>query len=187
MAELQIGLFDHQPTPSELANLKARDLEFEQCPKDHAVQFVRAHHSRLPSTQSGPWKYAFRAHFRGYTVAVALWNNPSARTLPANWLELRRMACSPDAPRNTASRFLGWMARFLRTNEPQADRLISYQDTAVHEGTIYKAAGWKPGFVSKARQRDRSKPRAGTKRAYRSNMNGAEPDASMKIRWELKL
>jgi len=123
-------------------------------------------------------------HYEDVTFAVALWNNPSARTLPQHWLELRRMACSEDAPRNTASRFLALMVQWFRDNRPEAEKCISYQDTAVHKGTIYKAAGWTAGFVSKARQRDRSKNRLGTKRAYRSDMNGKEPSASEKVRWE---
>lgn len=97
------------------------------------------------------------------------------------------MACSPEAPRNTASRFLGWMARWFAANHPERERMLSYQDTAVHSGGIYKAAGWDAAYVSKPRVRDRSKPRIGTERAYRSNLNGVEPDASAKVRWEKKL
>lgn len=176
-----LAFIDPAPIPDAL---RARHLTFEECPTDEAVELCRKWHSRLPNTQWGPWQFAFRAHFSGTVFAVALWNNPSARTLPPHWLELRRMACSPDAPRNTASRFLGWMVRFFTASHPDRERCISYQDTAVHTGTIYKAAGWQIGHVAKARVRDRSKARVGTKRAYRSNMNGPSPDASEKIRWE---
>jgi hypothetical protein len=82
---------------------------------------------------------------------------------------------------------LGWMVRYFRRNHPERERCISYQDTSVHDGTIYKASNWKANHVSRARVRDRSKPRAGTDRAYRSNMNGIEPDAAEKIRWEIEL
>lgn len=167
--------------------VKARDLVVELCPTIEAVELVAAWHSRLPRCQSGPWQFAFRAHFEGHVFAVALWNNPSARTLPAHWLELRRMACSPDAPRNTASRFLALMVGHFRRECPARERCISYQDTAVHLGTIYKASGWTPAYTSKPRVRDRSKPRVGTHRAYRSNLNGGEPDASAKVRWEKML
>ena len=167
---------------------KARDLCFEPCEKALAVEFCRQHHSRLPNTQAGPWQFAFRAVDPvGDTVAVALWNNPSARMLPGHWLELRRMACSPDAPRNTASMFLGWMARWFTEHHPSREKMISYQDTAVHLGTIYKAAGWTAAYVSKPRVRDRSKPRAGSDRMYRTNLNGVAPDASAKVRWEKEL
>ena len=164
--------------------MKASDLRFDVCPKDQAVQLCRLWHSRLPNTQAGPWQFAFCAYApNNAIVAVALWNNPSARTLPGHWLELRRMACAPEAPKNTASRFLAWMARFFAAGYRHREKLISYQDTAVHEGTIYKAAGWYVDFVSKARVRDRSKNRAGTSRKYRADINGMAPASSEKIRW----
>jgi hypothetical protein len=97
------------------------------------------------------------------------------------------MACAPDAPRNTASAFLGWMARYFAREHPSRERLISYQDTAVHQGTIYKAAGWTAEHESVPRVRDRTKNRAGAARLYRSNLNGAAVDASSKIRWEKPL
>ncbi len=168
--------------------MKARDLTFAPCDKALAVAACSAWHSRLPNTQRGPWQFAFAATSpSGEIVAVALWNNPSARMLPGHWLELRRMACSTNAPKMTASRFLGWMARWFKAHHPDRERMLSYQDTAVHEGTIYKAAGWTAAYTSKPRVRDRSKPRVGTERAYRSNLNGVAPDASAKVRWEKAL
>ena len=177
-------LAEHPEIPQ---NLKARDLEFSLCSKGHAVVLARLWHSRLPKVQDGPWMFAFKASCCDVTFAVALWNSPSARTLPSHWLELRRLACSPDAPRNTCSRFLGWMIRYLRKQKPSAERCISYQDMAVHEGTIYKASNWVRAFVAKGRRRDRSRPRKGTLRAYRSNINSDAVDASTKVRWEMKL
>ena len=163
--------------------LHARDLACSPCEKAHAVELVRLWHSRLPNCQNGPWQFAFKAHKDGVTYAVALWNNPSARCLPSHWLELRRMACSPDAPRFTASMFLGWMARFFKLNYRDREKMISYQDLQVHKGTIYKAAGWAVEYISKPRIRDRSKPRAGTTRSYRSDMNGVVPAGAGKARW----
>lgn len=165
-------------------DLHARDLKFSLCDKLHAVRLSRLWHSRLPNTQLGPWRFAFKASHSGVTYAIALWNNPSARMLPNHWLEMRRFACGPDAPKNTASRFLSWMVKYFRMNCPEAEKCISYQDTSVHSGSIYKAAGWKTGFITKARVRDRSKLRVGTNRLYRTNMNGIEVDSSEKIRWE---
>lgn len=164
---------------------KATHLTVEVTTADVCVPLVAAWHSRLPHVQRSPWRVCFVAHYDYTAYGVALWNNPSARTLPQTWLELRRMAVSPDAPHCTASFMLGAMRRQIRALYPDVDRLISYQDQDVHTGTIYKAAGWKAAWVAKARVRDRSKPRAGTNRAYRSNANGAAPDASAKTRWEI--
>jgi len=167
--------------------LHARDLMFEPCPKLHAVQLVRAWHSRLPNCQRGPWSHAFHGHKDGVTYVVALWNNPSARCLPNHWRELRRMACAPDSPRNTASRFLAWMVRWFQSNEPHHERLISYQDTSVHTGCIYKAAGWIAEATTVERIRDRSVNRRGTDRKYRTNINGTDADMVSKVRWGMNL
>lgn len=130
--------------------------------------------------------YAFLARKVDHVYAVALWSSPSARCLPQHFVELRRMACAPDAPKNTASRFLGWMLRQLPKSHWKA---ISYQDTDVHKGTIYKAAGWIPAHkvAPKRRVRDRNKPRAGTNRPYRQDINGTAIAAAPKIRWEIRL
>jgi hypothetical protein len=79
------------------------------------------------------------------------------------------------------------MTRWFKEHCPERERMLSYQDTAVHQGTIYKAAGWTAAYTSKPRIRDRSKPRVGTSRNYRSNINGVEVDASAKVRWEKML
>lgn len=166
------------------STLQASELTFEPCPAIHAVRLVREWHSRLPNCQHGPWQYAFHARHNALSYAVALWNTPSGRCLPQHWLELRRLACSSDAPKNTCSAFLGWMARYFKRLCPEREALISYQDTAIHSGVIYKAAGWQIDFVSKSRVRDRSGKRVGTNRMYRWNINGSEQDSSEKIRWK---
>ena len=110
-------------------------------------------HSRLPRLGTGfvvnqPF-LCFGAEFDGRWYATAIWSNPVARNLPQHeWLELRRLAISPDAPRNTASRMLGVMRRLVRQFRPNVVRLVSYQDTEVHTGSIYRAAGWTPTTVN---------------------------------------
>ena len=83
---------------------------------------------------------------------------------PESGLSSRRLAVAPDAPHCTASRMLGQMARWIRTNLPDVPVLLSYQDMDVHTGTIYRAAGWTPAYHSRPRIRDRSKARVGTRR-----------------------
>jgi hypothetical protein len=167
---------------------KATELTVEICPVPHARLLTQKWHSRLPNVQKGPWMHAFRAHWNGYTYGVALWHNPSARGLPQNWVELRRMAVADDAPHCTASRMLGQMAHWFRTNKPGCNRLISYQDEQVHTGTIYNAAGWTRAYYSKPRERQRGGySRPGTGREYRTGINGMAPDQAGKWRWELEL
>jgi hypothetical protein len=172
---------------SPISTLQAKQLVFEKCSKRFAVLLVEEWHSRLPSCQFGPWQFAFHAYYGDITYAVALWNNPCTRSLPHHWLELRRMACSDDSPKNTPSRFLGWMVRYFRTNYPEREKCISYQDTEVHKGTIYRACGWTAEHEGIERIRDRSKNRKNTNRMYRSNLNGLSIDAAKKIRWGVSL
>lgn len=114
-----------------------------------AKKLNRLWHSRLPRFGTGFIKnmpfLCYGAAFDGRWYAVAIWSNPVARLLPQQtWLELRRLAIAPDAPKNSASRILGVMARLIRKARPEVERLISYQDTEIHTGGIYKAAGWVP-------------------------------------------
>lgn len=187
MTRIEYPLF-YRPEPLPDGGLKARHLDLSPCSFAHAVALNKLWHSRLPHAQDGPWQYAFKAAYGGITYAVALWHNPSARTLPSHWIELRRMAIAPDAPYNTASRFLGYMVRYFRDECPEREKCISYQDTEVHEGTIYKASNWYVDFVSKPRRRQRSGyERPGSGREYRTASNGRGPDTSEKIRWAIDL
>ena len=142
-------------------------------------------HSRFPNIH---WSnvvrnkryICFAAKFEGVYFAVAIWSSPIAgNRLKDGWLllELRRMAICEQAPKNTASRMLSWMRKDISKRFPEIIRLISYQDTGVHLGTIYKASGWKlVNTMSKevdwnSSNRKRNKPQS---------------DAP-KVRWELDL
>ena len=132
----------------------ALDLVFSTCGREVFARLNLAWHSRLPLIGASHGRVYYIAEHGCTAYAVAMWSNPVARLLPQReWLELRRLAVASDAPRNTASRMLGWMARDIKRRFPDVVRLISYQDCEVHTGGIYKAAGWKQadGYVSRAR------------------------------------
>lgn len=58
-------------------------------------------------------------------------------------VELRRMACLEEMPKNTESYFLSKVLWYLKKNT-QIKTVISYSDLSVgHKGTIYKAANFK--------------------------------------------
>jgi hypothetical protein len=129
-------------------------LSIETIPFKEAKKLNALWHSRLPRIGTGfvesmPF-LCFGAMFEMRWYAVAIWSNPVARNLPQDtWLELRRLAISSDAPRNTASRMLGIMTRIIRKKKPEIERLVSYHDTEVHCGSIYKAAGWIATTINK--------------------------------------
>jgi hypothetical protein len=142
-------------------------------------------HSRFPQIH---WSNVVRskryicyaAKFDGVYFAVGIWSSPIAGNRFKDGgllLELRRMAICEKAPKNTASRMLSYMRKDISKRFPEIIRLISYQDTGVHLGTIYKASGWKLiNTMSKqvdwaASGRKRNKPQSN----------------APKVRWEFNL
>lgn len=146
-----------------------------------------AWHSRLPETHLGnivghPISVCYGAHFRNRWYAVAIWTTPiAANRLTDGWscLELRRLAISDAAPKNTATRLLRLMRLMIARRYGSITKLLSYQDTDVHTGTIYKAAGWRIGARS-------AYVTWGSEQSGRSHVyeNQATGD---KIRWEYSL
>lgn len=139
----------------------ALDLLVDRITKEKFLELNRAWHSRLPECGNlfdqrvsiGTWAYG--AVFDDIIYAVAWWSGPTARLIDdGKTVELRRMAIGPDAPKNTASRFLAIMTRLIRKEFPHVRKLVSYQDVNVHTGTIYKAAGWIQGRYHRGHERD---------------------------------
>ena len=155
-----------------------------------ARKLNRQWHSRLPEYNTGFLNYAkvcFGAQFKGIFYGVAIWSHPLARALPQKtWLELRRLAISPDSPKNTASRMVAIMTQLIKKDFPHIETLISYQDTRVHKGIIYKASGWSPGQHSKGgtwSSPTSIDPNTGRARLRPDLQNATGP----KIRWEKRI
>lgn len=162
-------------------------LVYERCSCEHAIRLNRMWHSRLPVITKSQFRFCdplfFHARCGDVTYAVAAWSNPVARHLPQYWYELRRLAVSPDAPRFTCSSFLSWMVRWIRKHKPDSERLISYSDCAVHDGTIYRASNWNMAAIRKP---DSNWGIRLGKRT-RLRLNGNDPVQSQKYRWEIEL
>jgi len=143
----------------------------------------RCWHSRLPIYETGfclKARVCFGALYDGLYYAIAIWDNPTARILPQDtFLELKRFAIAPDAPKNTASRMISIMTIFIKQQFPEVTTLISYQDTEAHKGTIYKASGWKPTLYRKGGSWWRP-----NQKRFRPDLNKA---IGPKIRWEKEL
>lgn len=149
---------------------------------DKAMELNALWHSRLPVTDKSNLVRSrelvcFGAECDGVFYASAIWSSPVARLLNGrNWLELRRLAISDDAPPNTATRLLRVMRGMVTKRFPHITALISYQDTDVHAGTIYKAAGWIPTYKNQGRPWDHAK-----------RSRGAAVATGKKIRWQYAL
>jgi hypothetical protein len=145
---------------------------------ERAVELNKQWHSRLPKI-GNPYgdQICFGAEFNGKLYACAIWTMPVARLFNGrNYLELRRMAISGDAPKNTASRMIAVMTKIIRKAKPHIVKLISYQDTEVHSGTIYKASGWIPFKTSPCN------PKGWKREKYKKNH--IIQTTADKIRWE---
>jgi hypothetical protein len=111
--------------------------------------------------------------------AVAIWSSPVAANRlkdGQNILELRRFAIADYCPNNTGSRMLAVMTRLIKQSLPTISKLISYQDTEVHYGTIYKAAGWSLGASNTA-----------ASWTTKTRTRNKEQSLAVKHRWELQL
>ena len=142
-------------------------------------------HSRLPIYSTGflpNHRACFAAIYKNYFFASAIWGMPSSPSIPYDtWLELKRMAISNDAPKNTASRMIKIMESVIKKKLPEVYMLISYQDTESHHGTIYKASNWKYGRLHKGAASIRSHSRNKAK----DNLHGT--GFVPKIRWEKQI
>ena len=162
----------------------ALQLRVTRCNVHRACELNQLWHSRFPkidlSNVVRNADYAcYLAEHDGIAYACAIWSSPIAAnrlTEGATALELRRMAISSDAPANTASRMLGVMRRQIQKEMPHITLLVSYQDTEVHKGTIYKAAGWAAVAQNK-----------GASWSNASRARNKEQSLADKVRWELRL
>lgn len=165
----------------------ALHLHFRETSVRRAIELNRIWHSRMPEAnlQNMLWggrSVAYEAELDEICYAAAIWSAPIAANRLKDGdrsLELRRMAIADDAPKNTATRMIGWMTRDIRKRFPELVKLVSYQDTAVHSGTIYKAAGWVAAYTGKYVD---WKTHKDSRKAY-----GLEQSDAPKVRWEFSL
>jgi hypothetical protein len=171
-------------TPTSALQLRLCEIAL-----DTARALNQLWHSVLPAFPAPGYfasrrRVCFAAEYDGLWYAVAVWTSPVAANRlrdASGCLELRRLAIAPDAPCNTASRLLGVMARLIRRKFPEVSRLLSYQAVDVHDGTIYRAAGWTPATLTRFRP---WLPRKGSRKKKHDGHRGPPQSRSDKVRWE---
>ena len=162
----------------------ALQLKINRCKVHRACELNAIWHSRFPKID---WSNVVRnkdyacyiAEYDDIAYAVAIWSSPIAANRMkegATALELRRMAISDKAPLNSASRMIGIMRRDISKNLPHIKLLVSYQDVDVHQGTIYKASGWKAAAQSN-----------GESWTNKNRTRNKAQSESSKIRWEYRI
>lgn len=134
-------------------------------------------HSRLPAIHwsnivRNRYYVCYGASYMGVWVACAIWSSPVNQHFDiVKTLELRRMAISELCPKNTATNLISRMIKDIDKRLPLVTKLISYQDTEVHLGTIYKASNWFIDAETKFNTWGKSRKRA------------ADQSKADKIRW----
>ena len=139
------------------AGFSPKLIETEECRAQVACMLNELWHSRLPKIH---WSNVVRnTHYVCYyfsykqaVLGVGIWSSPVAQNRLSGGktiLELRRLALSELCPFNTATRVISEMIKKIKVKFPDIKKLISYQDTEVHNGTIYKASNWKIGCETK--------------------------------------
>lgn len=73
-------------------------------------------------------------------------------TSESDVVELKRLCCIDNTPKNTESRFIGWCIRWMKSNT-KYKTIVSYADSYHnHTGVIYRATNFKyHGTTSKGR------------------------------------
>jgi hypothetical protein len=161
-----------------------KEIDIEETRAQIACMLNELWHSRLPKIH---WSNVVRnTHYVCYVfkykeaiIGVGIWSSPVAQNRMTDGkkiLELRRLALSNVCPKNTASFVIADMIKRIKKKFPELIKLVSYQDTEVHLGTIYKASNWKQAGQTtlidwNTKDRKRNK--------LQSNAN--------KIRWEYHL
>jgi len=85
----------------------------------------------------------FAMFLDGKLVGGSVLGKPRHEKKYKNCIDIRRMACIDDSPKNSESWFLSQIIRWCATNT-NYDFVLSYSDKTVgHNGTIYKAANFK--------------------------------------------
>jgi hypothetical protein len=130
--------------------VKVRECIVEPCERGAIKDFVEKwHYSR--SINGVKSKYCFRLMYNGELIGAAIFAEPATKgvdkhysaTSPKAVVELRRLCCINNTPKNTESFFIGHCLRWLHHNT-DLEKCVSYSDlTYGHEGTIYKASNFK--------------------------------------------
>lgn len=161
-----------------------RKINLREIGVKDAMEFNLRWHSTLPITShanmiKNAHKVFFGAEYKSHCFASAMWTDPVAGNRMSKdqvWLELRRLAIAPDAPKFTATWMIGQMVKDIKKRFTDVTTLVSYQDADAHTGTIYKAANWHCDAVSKFQDW-----------STETRQRNAVQSTSTKIRWVYKI
>jgi len=130
---------------------RAKDIIVKVIPSKVANEFVKKHHYSGKVAATG--LVCFGAFLDSRLIGVAQWGRPINKYLHLkivegtkwnDFLELNRLVCIDDTPKNTESRFISICLKLIKVNAPQVRWVMSFADaTQCGDGTIYRASGFK--------------------------------------------
>lgn len=119
--------------------ISLKDLSIAEASYEATYKFIVSNHYLGPTNRS---KYYLTLLLHGEAVAIATYGSPIRQNIGKDALELVRLCRSPYAyNKNMLSYFLSKCEKWIKKNT-DAKFLVSYADTRLHNGAVYKAANW---------------------------------------------
>lgn len=132
-----------------------RDFKVELCDRSDIRDFIESNHYSK-NINGCISDYCFRlmrdgemigAMFFGRMAMAGQWKKYGENE--SDVIELRRLVCIDDTPKNTESYFIGHAIRWLKKNT-KIKIIVSYSDLEYgHTGVVYRASNFK--FISKSK------------------------------------
>jgi len=128
--------------------MKVRDFKVELCKRNEIRDFIEKwHYSKNINGLIS--NYCFKLTYKDKIIGACIFGDIAMANVWKKYadkkedlIELRRLCCIDDTPKNTESYFIGKMLRWLQLNT-NIKIIISYADnTYGHSGVIYKASNF---------------------------------------------
>jgi hypothetical protein len=128
--------------------MKVKDMKVSLCSRQEISDFIETNHYSK-SINGCISDYCFKLTYEDVIIGAAFFGRMAMRNQykkysdkPEDIIELRRLCCIDDTPRNTESYFISKMMRYLRLNT-SIKKVVSYADQEHgHTGIIYKASNF---------------------------------------------
>ena len=169
--------------------MKARELTVKPCPFLEVAGFIDTHH--YAGFVNGVRVFQSFAVYHGTNlVGGAIFGGMATTAWKAfgdcenKVIELRRLVLLDEAERNSESRVIGAMLRWLKSNS-NIEVVVSYADPLHgHDGTIYRAANFKYlGLSGKDKKLlDRETGKVHHSRSMRATSNGRYKPFALRLR-----
>lgn len=129
--------------------MKISDMKVSICARKDIRDFIETNHYSK-SINGCIADYCFRLVYEENTIGAAFFGRMAMAgqwkkygSVESDVIELRRLCCVDDTPKNTESFFIGAMLRWLKKHT-EHKVVVSYADAEHgHTGTIYRAANFK--------------------------------------------